>query len=181
MKKKEELQTIFTKNLRFYLTQQHKTQLDLIRDLEFSAGIISEWMNGKKYPRMERIEILANYFHIPKSYLIEDATIPIYTSFYDYQNKTSQHQIYTEQDVDFACTNIHLEHTFLNPQDIYLLKILNHYEKHTLVLYHDEDMWAIDNIIKLHEQNYILSNTVLPKTAIIAKVIEIRKTSPILL
>ena len=33
-----------------------------------------DWVNGKKYPRMDKIEILANYFGILKSDLIEEKT-----------------------------------------------------------------------------------------------------------
>ena len=32
----------------------------------------TEWINGKKYPRIDRIEIMADYFGIQKSDLIEE-------------------------------------------------------------------------------------------------------------
>ena len=35
---------------------------------------MNEWVKGKKYPRIDKIEILANYFGILKSDLIEDKT-----------------------------------------------------------------------------------------------------------
>ena len=32
---------------------------------------LSDWLNAKKYPRIDSIELLANYFNIQKSDLIE--------------------------------------------------------------------------------------------------------------
>ena len=38
----------------------------------FPYSTVSEWINGKKYPRIDRIEIMADYFGILKSDLIEE-------------------------------------------------------------------------------------------------------------
>lgn len=43
----------------------------LCDDLGFKYSTVSEWLNGKKYPRIDKIEMIANYFHIKKSDLIE--------------------------------------------------------------------------------------------------------------
>ena len=47
-----------------------RTQLAEILDTPYST--LSDWVNGKKYPRIDKIELLANYFGIDKSDLIED-------------------------------------------------------------------------------------------------------------
>ena len=39
-----------------------------------SAPTVNEWIKAKKYPRIDKIEILADYFGILKSDLIEDKT-----------------------------------------------------------------------------------------------------------
>ena len=44
----------------------------LCEDLNFKYSTVSEWLAAKKYPRIDKIEILANYFHILKSDLIEE-------------------------------------------------------------------------------------------------------------
>ena len=62
---------IFAKNLRRYMEEHEKTRRDLCDDLGFSYMIVSDWCNAKKYPRIDRIEKLANYFGIEKSDLIE--------------------------------------------------------------------------------------------------------------
>ena len=65
-------QKIFSKNLRYYMNKYNKKQSDLINDLGFSSSTISNWCTGEKLPRMDKVQILADYFHINKSDLLED-------------------------------------------------------------------------------------------------------------
>ena len=43
-------------------------------DLGVATSTFNEWVKGKKYPRIDKIELLSNYFRIKKSDLIEDKT-----------------------------------------------------------------------------------------------------------
>lgn len=63
---------VFARNLNYYLTTRGKTQNDLVRDLEITASTISDWANGKKYPRVDKMQMLADYFGILKSDLTEE-------------------------------------------------------------------------------------------------------------
>ena len=63
---------IFSKNLKKYMQLNNKTQSDLINDLDLSSSTISNWCTGQKLPRMNKIEMLANYFGINKSDLLEE-------------------------------------------------------------------------------------------------------------
>lgn len=63
---------IFAKNLRYYLSLSGKTQKELAQIIGVSAPTMHEWCKGKKTPRMDKVEKLANYFGILKSDLIED-------------------------------------------------------------------------------------------------------------
>lgn len=63
---------IFAKNLSYYLKYYEKDAADICRDLDIPASTFSDWLNAKKYPRIDKIEMLANYFNIQKSDLIED-------------------------------------------------------------------------------------------------------------
>ena len=47
----------------------------MCEDLGFSYFTFSDWVNGKKFPRMDKVEILANYFGILKSDLIEEKSV----------------------------------------------------------------------------------------------------------
>ena len=49
-------------------------QKDLAEIAGVSATTFNDWIKAKKYPRIDKIEILANYFGILKSDLIEDKT-----------------------------------------------------------------------------------------------------------
>lgn len=63
---------IFTKQLKYYMDLNNKTQTDLMNDLGLSSSTVSSWCTGLKLPRMGKIQMLADYFGIEKSDLIED-------------------------------------------------------------------------------------------------------------
>ena len=68
----EYYRTVFMENLNFYLSFRQKKQSDLCKDLNLSKSTVSSWCTGKKIPRMDKIELLANYLKIDKSDLIEE-------------------------------------------------------------------------------------------------------------
>ena len=63
---------IFGKNLKFYMDKKGIDRKQLCNDTGFGYTTVSAWIQGKKYPRIDKIEKLANYFGIPKSYLIDE-------------------------------------------------------------------------------------------------------------
>lgn len=63
---------IFSKNLRYYMTLNAKTRNDICKDLGFKYTTFTDWYNGNIYPRIDKIEMIANYFRIEKSDLIEN-------------------------------------------------------------------------------------------------------------
>ena len=63
---------IFAENLKYYIDKSGKDRKELAEIWGFPYSTVTEWINAKKYPRIDRIEIMANYFHILKSDLIED-------------------------------------------------------------------------------------------------------------
>lgn len=68
----ETYQKIFSKNLNYYMNLNGKTQTDLINDLGFNKSAVSTWCNGTRLPRMDKVEMLAQYFNINRSDLIEE-------------------------------------------------------------------------------------------------------------
>ena len=50
----------------------NKTRNDICNDLSISYTTFADWVNAKTYPRIDKIELLANYFNIEKSDLVED-------------------------------------------------------------------------------------------------------------
>ena len=65
---------IFASNLRRYMEFNGKSRRDVAEAIGVSYYTFTDWVNGKKYPRMDKVERLANYFGILKSDLIEDKT-----------------------------------------------------------------------------------------------------------
>lgn len=63
---------IFAYNLKRYMELKGKSRNDISEALGISYFTVSDWVNGKKYPRMDKVEMLANYFGIQKSDLIEE-------------------------------------------------------------------------------------------------------------
>lgn len=63
---------VFATNLKRYMALKGKSRKDLASDLKISYYTVTDWVNGKKYPRMDKVEKLADYFGILKSDLIEE-------------------------------------------------------------------------------------------------------------
>lgn len=65
---------ILGRNLRRYIDLSGKLDKEIAAEIGVSPSTFSEWTKGKKYPRIDKIEMLANYFGIQKSDLIEEQT-----------------------------------------------------------------------------------------------------------
>lgn len=68
----ETMKKIFSTNLKRLLELNDKQAADIVRDLGIPFSTVSNWINGLKFPRMGKIEMLAEYLHCDKSDLIED-------------------------------------------------------------------------------------------------------------
>ena len=53
------------------MTLKNKTQTDIINDLDINKSAISSWCNGTRLPRMNKVQLLADYLNINVSDLIE--------------------------------------------------------------------------------------------------------------
>lgn len=65
---------IMAKNIRKYMELNNMTQTDLCNALGLKFMTVSDWVNAKSYPRIDKIEMMANYFGISKADLVEDNT-----------------------------------------------------------------------------------------------------------
>ena len=65
-----------SKNLKYYVERTNKMQKEVAEDLGVAASTFTEWIKGNKYPRIDKIELMANYFGIKKSDLIEEKLTP---------------------------------------------------------------------------------------------------------
>ena len=74
---------VFARNLNKYMNQKGKTQKELAEIVGVSAPTMHDWLKAKKYPRIDKIEILADYFGILKSDLIEEKNINLEKDKYE--------------------------------------------------------------------------------------------------
>lgn len=65
---------IFARNLRRFLDARGMQDKDLVEVTGASQTAISDWLNAKKYPRIDKIEKMAVFFGVKKSDLIEEQT-----------------------------------------------------------------------------------------------------------
>ena len=66
---------VMAKNLLYYLTRSEKTQKEIAAIVGVAPSTFNDWLKAKKYPRIDKIEILADYFGILKSDLIEEKSV----------------------------------------------------------------------------------------------------------
>lgn len=68
---------VFSENLKYYMKLFNKDRSTLCKDLKLNYSTVRDWSNGRTYPRIDKIELLADYFDIQKSALIEKKNIII--------------------------------------------------------------------------------------------------------
>lgn len=66
---------VFSRNLSRYIKGAEKTQLDVAKAIGVSPSTITDWIKGRTYPRMDKIQLLSEYFGIQKSDLVEDVNV----------------------------------------------------------------------------------------------------------
>lgn len=65
---------VFGNNLAYYVERSGKSQRELAEMVGVASSTFNDWVKGRKYPRIDKVEMLANIFGILKSDLIEERT-----------------------------------------------------------------------------------------------------------
>lgn len=73
------LKEIMSKNIKANLKKMGKSQTDLSKDLNLPEMTVSNWVNAKTYPRVDKIQLMADYFGIMRSDLTEDKPTNLYS------------------------------------------------------------------------------------------------------
>lgn len=63
---------IMAKNIKRLMELKGKDRNDICRDLGFKYTTFTDWINAKTYPRIDKIEMMANYFGVSKADLVEE-------------------------------------------------------------------------------------------------------------
>lgn len=64
--------TVMARNIQYYMDKKSISRKKLASDLDISYTTLSSWLQADSYPRIDKIELMAKYFGISKSDLVED-------------------------------------------------------------------------------------------------------------
>ena len=134
---------IFAKNLQHYMNINNKTRTDVCRDLEIPYSTFTDWCNANIYPRIDKIELLANYFDIKKSDLVENKeSVEKDKQVFPVLGKVKAGYNYLA--IENIIGYIYIEKDLADPQNYFALKVIG--DSMQPVLYEND-------IIIVHKQN----------------------------
>lgn len=84
---------IMARNIQKYMDLQGIDRTTLSKRLGVSYTTLTDWIKGNTYPRIDKIELLANYFGIAKSDLVEDKLTDI-QSIYNKLHPNRQNKVF---------------------------------------------------------------------------------------
>ena len=67
-----EYRKIISRNLKKIAYDNHKSQADIVRDLDLKQPTVSSWMNGTRMIQMPEIDLLCHYFNCTRADIMED-------------------------------------------------------------------------------------------------------------
>lgn len=67
----EAQRSILANNIRIHLARKGKSQTDMSRELNIAETTVSSWMNCERYPRLDKIQLMADYFNVRRSDLTD--------------------------------------------------------------------------------------------------------------
>lgn len=70
------IREIFPERLLHYMMEYGKSRYDLVNDLGFKYSTVRDWEKGLTVPRMDKVEMLANYFHCTTADLLQEKEKP---------------------------------------------------------------------------------------------------------
>ena len=77
----EKLREDFAKNLKVCMEAAGKKQIDLCHHMHVSSATVSDWCNGVKLPRVDKIVSLSNYLNVDMSELISNQQKSVKATF----------------------------------------------------------------------------------------------------
>lgn len=63
---------IMAKNIKRLMDERGIDRNRICSDLNLKYTTFTDWINANTYPRIDKIEMIANYFHVPKADLVEE-------------------------------------------------------------------------------------------------------------
>ena len=63
---------VMARNITRLMAEKGVKSVEVCEALNFKPSTFSDWINAKKYPRIDKIEMMAKYFGVSKADLVED-------------------------------------------------------------------------------------------------------------
>lgn len=63
---------VFAHNLSMYVAKSGKQQKDIAKELGFNQKTFNGWCNALSFPSMGKVQVIADYFHIGKTDLLDE-------------------------------------------------------------------------------------------------------------
>ena len=129
----------------------NKTRIEVCRDLEIPYSTFTDWCNANIYPRIDKIQLLANYFGIQKSDLVENKekvkidnkqAFPLLGTV-----KAGYNYLASENIIGY----VNIDKNIPNPEEYFALKVTGNSMQP--ILYNDD-------IVIVHSQNDIESGQI---------------------
>lgn len=91
---------IMAENIKYQMQLNNKKAIDICNALDIKKNTFSDWVNAKTYPRIDKIEQMANYFHCSKSALVEkrgsvDYVVPELNVVIEAMDETTKQHLYS--------------------------------------------------------------------------------------
>ena len=64
---------VMARNIRKLMERKGVNSTEVCNALKFKHNTFSNWINAKIYPRIDKIEMMAQYFEVSKAALVEDS------------------------------------------------------------------------------------------------------------
>ena len=58
-------------NIKIFMAKKNISRMELCKALGFNYSTLADWLHARKYPRIDKIEMMANYFGVSKADLVE--------------------------------------------------------------------------------------------------------------
>lgn len=71
MKTVEDQRGILANNIKSLLEKKRISQTDMAREIGVAETTVSSWLNAKKYPRIDKIQLMADFFNVSRSAITE--------------------------------------------------------------------------------------------------------------
>lgn len=66
---------VFSENLKYYISRNGETQRDVAKVARVSEGTVCDWIKRRTYPRMDKIQLMAEHWGIQMSDLVEERSM----------------------------------------------------------------------------------------------------------